>query len=93
MSQPVGYVISTASGARQATAGAGVIGALFLAQTKQSRYWRGPRVAVGFAMLDELNNIRKDRTRFPIEPQWVAPELRSQLVLQAQEPPRTKIPP
>ncbi|NNE20417.1 MAG: hypothetical protein HKN10_18275, partial [Myxococcales bacterium] len=91
MSEPIGYVLASSFGSCMAVTDGWAVGAVLLNQIKGSRVWRGPRVAVGFAMLEELNRILEDRTRFPVLPSWVGKEPRNLLVVDATDPPRTKI--
>lgn len=91
MSQPIGYVLATSLGSCMAVTSPWSVGELLLKEVKPSREWRGPRVAVAFAMLDEFNRIKQDRTRFPVNPRALSPELFNQMIEEATEPPRTKI--
>ena len=68
MRDPVGYVLVNAVGACYAVSSPAQVGGVLLDinDNKQSRVWRGPRSAVRHAMTDVLNEIKADRTRFPV---------------------------
>jgi len=68
MSQPIGYALLTALGTCYKVANFTAVGRLMLRTIEKSRLWRGPRVAVRYAMSDAAKQIRADRTRFPVGP-------------------------
>jgi len=94
MSQPIGYALLTALGSCYAVTAPPVVGVLLLASIERSRDWRGPRAAVAYAMLDAFNDIKADRTRFPMGPGTFTHGFvgRSQVERMAHSTERTKIP-
>lgn len=92
MKGPIGYTLMNALGACYAVVGPWDAGVAFLNATNESRVWRGPRSAAGYAMTDAAAEIRANRPRFPIEPQWVYPDLQNPIVREARRGERTKVP-
>ena len=92
MKGPIGYTLMNALGACYAVVGPWDAGVALLNATKESRVWRGPRAAAGYAMTDAVADIRANRPRFPIEPQWVYPDLQNPIVKEARLGERSQVP-
>ncbi|MGB5809850.1 MAG: hypothetical protein WBG86_04920 [Polyangiales bacterium] len=89
---PIGYVLLNALGACYAVTSPSSVGALYLQLNERTRPWRGPRAAVRFAMLDELNRIKSDREKFPIQYGAFQDRSRNLVYTRAKSQERTKIP-
>ncbi|MEM9731123.1 MAG: hypothetical protein AAF997_21295, partial [Myxococcota bacterium] len=89
---PIGYVLLNALGACYAVTSPSSVGALYLQLNERTRPWRGPRAAVRFAMIDELNRIKSDRDQFPIDFAAFQANSKNFVRIRATSPERTKIP-
>jgi hypothetical protein len=90
--EPIGYTLLNALGACYAITAPASAGVAMMNGTKESRVWRGPRAAAGYAMVEALNDIKENRPRFPLQAEWFYPDLTDLIVKEARYGERTKVP-
>ncbi|MEM7135747.1 MAG: hypothetical protein AAF500_04160 [Myxococcota bacterium] len=92
MKGPIGYTLMSSLGSCYAVTGPWDAGVALLNATKESRVWRGPRAAAGYAMVDAASDIAANRPRFPLDPKWFYPDLANYTVREARRGERSNVP-